>query len=310
MSAVRRVPRRLAYSLLTLIALGYAAATVFTPLAPQATTYGLTIDRIRELQLSLVLLIIAVWFTALWGSLRFKRYALSIYEGADGRALNSVTNGLLVLVTQLAVGGLLQASNKFLQHWASPATITIVTNYVGVVLSLIAFGLIYRGAWQLAKLVQLRGFRRNQFLGFVALALIGILYAWLLAYNPDRLHSLEPGKIVPYYLPDWLLLLTIVLPYIVVWGCGLMAVAGVRSYQRYAVGILYRKPLERLSMGLFTIIVSLILLQLITALGPSLVNLGLQAILGLLYGLILVYAAGHVLVALGARRLAKIEEVR
>lgn len=306
----RKIPAWLAYGLLTLVTAGYAAATILTPISPRANTYGLTIQQIRELQLTLVIPVILVWFTALWGSLRFKRYALSIYDGADGKALNSVANGLLVLVAQLALGSLLQAISRFLLHWASAATITIVTNYVAVALSLIAFSLIYRGAWQLAKLVQFRSFRRNQVLGFVILVIVGILYAWLLAYNPDRLRSLDPGKIVPYYLPDWLLLPTIVVPYIITWGFGFMASAAIRSYQRNAVGILYRKPLARLSAGLFIIILSLTLLQLITALGPSLVHLGLQAILGLLYGLILVYAAGHILVALGARQLSKIEEVR
>jgi hypothetical protein len=308
-TSARAMPEWLAYSLLGLATLGYAAATIFTPLTPRANTYGLTIAQIRGLQLSLVLPIIAVWFIALWGSLRFKRYALSIYQGADGRALNSIANGLLVLVAELATGSLLQACSRFLLHWASAATITITTNYIAVGLSLISFGLIYRGAWRLVKLVQFRGFRRNQLVALVLLAAIGILYGWLLAHNPDRLHSLDPGKIVPYYLPDWLLLLTIVLPYIMVWGFGLIAAVAIRSYQHYAVGILYRKPLARLSVGLAAIILSLILLQLITALGPSLVRLGLEPILALLYALILVYAVGHVLVALGARRLAKIEEV-
>ena len=308
--AARRVPGWLAYSLLALVSIGYATATLLTPLAPRADTYGLTTERIRELQLTLILPLIAVWFTALWGSLRFKKYALSIYEGADGRALNSIANGLLVLVAELALGGLLQSSTHWLTHWASVATITIITNYVAVILSLIAFGLIFRGAWQLAKLVQFRDYRRNQILALLVLVVVGVVYAWLLAHNPDRIHSLDPGKIVPYYLPDWLLLLTIVLPYIVIWGLGLVSASAIRTYQRHADGILYRQPLARLAVGLLTIIVSLILLQLLTALGPSLVNMGLQAILILVYGLILVYAAGHILVALGARRLAKIEEVR
>lgn len=308
--SARRLPGPLAYGLLALATAGYAAATVLTPLSPRANTYGLTIEQIRELQLTLIIPVILVWFTALWGSLRFKRYALSIYEGADGKALNGIANGLLVLVAQLALGSLLQASIHFLQHWFTVETITIATNYLAVALSLISFSLIYRGAWRLAKLVEFKSFRRNQLLGLLILIVLGILYAWLLAHNPDRLRSLDPGKIVSYYLPDWLLLLTIVIPYIITWGLGLMASAAIRSYQKNAVGILYRKPLARLSAGLFIIILSLTLLQLITALGPSLVDLGLQAILGLLYGLILVYAAGHILVALGARRLAKIEEVR
>lgn len=306
----RSIPGWLAYGLLGLAAIGYAVATVRTPIGPRAHTYDLTIEQIRMLQLSLVLPIIAVWFTALWGSLRFKAYAASIYEGADGRALNSIANGLLVLVAQLSIGGLLQSTSKYLLHWFTAATITITINYVAVVLSLIAFALMYRGAWQLAKLVNFKDYRRSKVSAFIILAIVGILYGWVLAHNPDRLRSLDPGNIVPYYLPDWLLLTTIVLPYILTWGFGLLAAGGIRSYQRNAVGILYRRPLRLLANGLATIIFSLILLQLITALGPSLVHLGLQSILGLLYGLILVYAAGHVMVALGARRLAKIEEVR
>ena len=306
----RRIPAWLAYGLLGILSAAYAACTLLSPIGNRINTYGLDHDHIRLIQVTLVLPIIGVWFIALWGSLRFKNYAVGISEGADGRALNTVANGLLTLVSSLAVNGVVQAVGKLMVPRFGLEATTIITNYVSLGLSLIAFVIICRGAWQLAALVGYRGVRRNQFWGFLVLAVMGVLYAWLLAHNPDRLTSANPDQITPYYLSDWLLLTTIVIPYLVLWNLGLTAVAAVRSYQCHAKGIIYRNALGRLAAGLFTIIMALLLIQLTDAIGPSLVRLGLSSILFLIYLLIFVYAFGHVLVALGARRLAKIEEVR
>jgi hypothetical protein len=303
----RTVPAGLAYGLLGLMALGYAVGTLLSPINNHVNSYGLNHFHIRLLELTLVVPLIMVWFIALWGSLRFKRYAMSIYEAADGRALNTVANGLLLLVSSLAINGVVQVMGKLIAEKVGLEATTIVANYVSVTLSLVAFAVICRGAWRLAALVEFQGVRRSQLYGLAVLVIMGALYAWLLAHNPDRLTSANPDQITPYYLPDWLLLSTIVLPYIVLWNLGLTAVVAVNSYRRYAKGIIYRNALSRLVAGLSTIILALVVLQLTNAIGPSLVHLGLSSILSLIYLLLFVYGVGHVLVALGARRLAKIE---
>lgn len=297
------------YTGLAFVSALYLGITILTPINPQAITFNLGATQLRLLQLTIVLPIIAIWFAALWGSLRFKRYAQSIIGRPDGRALNQVASGLLTLVSALAISTVVQSLSPDMLDWGHHKAWVIFSNYLSVVMSLTAFALIARGAWALAALVDYQKYRRYQWVAVVGLAALGVLYVWLLTANPYRTSSPNPARITPYYLSDWLILLTLVLPYLIIWYTGLMAGVCVWLYQAHAKGIIYRQSLSRLSIGLFAIIGTSILIQLITVVSASLNSLGLAGVLALLYLLILIYAIGHVLVALGARKLERIEEV-
>ena len=308
-SPVARVNTRLAYTALAVVSLGYIGLTLAAPISTATRTYSLSPWAVHSLQLSVALPIVAIWFTALWGSLRFKQYAEKIYSNADGRALNVVATGLLTLVASLAITSLIQAANPGMIAAGHAKPWTLLGEYSGVVLSVTAFGIIGRGALKLAQIVKLRGVRQGSLAALAALAVMGILYGWFMAKNPYRLSSPDPARYSSYYLPDWLIIATIMVPYLVVWYCGLLAVVYLRCYQKFSSGIIYRKALSRLAAGLFAVIMASLLIQLLNALSPSLAHVGLGNILFLLYGLVIIYAVGHVLVVIGARRLSKIEEV-
>ncbi|HUC87073.1 MAG TPA: hypothetical protein VMR75_01970 [Candidatus Saccharimonadales bacterium] len=305
-----RVYVGLAYGLLAVASLLYIGGTLYAPIATATHTYSLSPRAVHTLELTIVLPIIAVWFTALWGSLRFKRYAISIYESADGKALNTLANGLLTLVSGLVATSLLQSLNAHLIKLGYAKSWTIFSNYFGVVVALVAFAVILRGAYRLAHLVEFPSIERSRIIALALLAIMGVAYVWLLAMDPYRQTTPDPLQFTSYYLPDWLLLSTVVLPYLLVWYGGLMAVIYLRRYQNYSPGIIYHAALKRLSWGLMAVIVASVLIQLVVAIGPSLHHAGLGNILLLLYGLIIIYAIGHVLVAIGARKLAKIEQVQ
>jgi hypothetical protein len=305
-----RVSAGLAYALLAIASLAYMAATLYAPITTATRTYSLSPRALHTLQLTIALPLIVVWFTALWGSLRFKRYAISIYESADGRALNTLANGLLTLVSGLVATSLLQSVNGHMIELGHAKVWTIFSNYFAVVVALVAFMVILRGASQLAHLVKFDSIQRSRIIALVLLAIMGAAYVWLLAMDPYRLTTPDPAKLTSYYLPDWLLLSTVVLPYLLVWYGGLMAVIYLRRYQTYSAGIIYHAALNRLAWGLSAVIMASVLIQLVVAIGPSLAHIGLGSTLILLYILIVVYAIGHVLVAIGARKLAKIEQVQ
>jgi hypothetical protein len=299
---------KLPYGLLGLLSLLYVALTMLTPIDSHARTYGLRVASLHWLQLTILLPIIGVWFIALWGSLRFKLYALRIAASKDGQALNQVANGLLLLVASLVLTSLAQSFLAIFVRDHNPRADMIVTHYIALILPLAAFAVIALGAQRLSALIHHQGIMRSQLGVFVLVAVMGIIYAALLVVDPNRQSSPNPAQISSYYLSDWLIILTLVLPYLVQWYLGLMAAALVLNYQHYALGVIYRQALVKLAAGMAAIIGALVLIQLLTALGPGLSHLGLGAILALIYVLILVYALGHVLVALGARRLSRIEE--
>jgi hypothetical protein len=298
----------LAYWILGLASVVYTAITLLEPITRTERTYTLSPWAVHSLELTIVLPLIAVWFIALWGSLRFRAYALSIQESADGRALKTLATGLVVLVSGLVLTSLLQSLNGRMAVWGHAKVWAIFSEYTAIVVALVALGLIVRGAWQLARLVQFRRLPLVQVVAVLVLAVIGIAYVLLLVHDPYRTATPNPALHSSYYLPDWLLLLSVVVPYLVVWYCGLLAVGCLRLYQAYSSGIIYRHALSRLSSGLLAVITASILIQILGAVSPSLVHLGLKDLLLVVYLLVIVYAVGHVVVAIGARSLAKIEE--
>ncbi len=298
----------LAYWLLGAASLIYVAVTLWEPITQAERTYTLSPWAVHSLQLTIVLPLVAVWFVAMWGSLRFRAYALSIQASADGRALKTLANGLVTLVSGLVLTSVLQSFNGRMALWGHAKIWAIFSEYVALLVALVALGLIVRGAWQLAGLVRFRRLALVQAVALLALAVIGITYAVLLIHDPYRSATPSPTLHSSYYLSDWLLVPTIVVPYLVVWYCGLLAVGCLRIYQSYSSGIIYRHALSRLSSGLFAVIMASVFIQVLDAVSPSLVHLGVKDLLLLIYVLIIVYAIGHIVVALGARSLAKIEE--
>jgi len=298
----------LAFWLLGLASAVYLAITIGEPITRTEHTYTLSPWAVHSLELTIVLPLIVVWFIALWGSLRFRAYALSIRESVDGQALLMVATGLVVLVSGLVLTSLLQSLNGRMAIWGHAKVWAIFSEYAAIMVALVALGLIVRGAWRLAALVQFRRLHLVQAIAMLVLTLIGVAYVLLLVHDPYRTATPDPTLHSSYYLPDWLLMLTVVGPYLVVWYCGLMAVGCLRLYQGYSSGVIYRHALSRLSSGLLAVIVASILIQILDAVSPALVHLGLKDLLLLVYLLVVNYAVGHIVVAIGARSLAKIEE--
>ncbi len=299
---------RIGYCALGVLSLLYILIMLSAPIDVAAQRYNLSTLQIRSLQLSVTLPIIGIWFVALWGSLRFKRYAASIAMSKDGQALMTVANGLLLLVGGLSISAVATSYRSLLNGTAWFSSAVIVANYLNVILVLLAFAVIYRGTRKLGALVDFRGMRSGRLAAAAALLVMGGIYAWLLAMNPYRQASPDITKITPYYISDWLILVTLVVPYLVIWYLGIMSVVFSLIYQKYTPGIVYRQSLWRLSLGLLAVVLSSVIIQLIGAVGPSLAHLGIASILIILYMLILVYAVGHLLVANGARKLSQLEE--
>jgi hypothetical protein len=107
----------------------------------------------------------------------------------------------------------------------------------------------------------------------------------------------------------WLLVLTIIIPYLYAWFIGLLAAFEITVVARQAKGILYRQALRLLAGGVSVVIAGLITIQYVRSVFPSGGKLSLGLVLLLIYLVYLIVAAGFVLITLGANRLKKIEEI-
>ncbi len=300
--------RRTAYVVLGTLSFVYIAVTLAQPVSQATSQYGISEMAVRLLQLTIVGPVTAIWFLALYGSLGFKAYAASISDSRDGNALNYVANGLIILIATLVASTTLQAFMPWMRQDGLQAGWTVMANYVGAFGHLLAFASIYHGSNGLAKLVAYKSVQKGKLIGTLVLVPLVGLYAYTMFHNPARNSAPVGENVSSYFLSDPMLLLTIVLPFSITWFIGMLAIVNINAYYRHSEGIIYRKSLAYLTKGLIAVVASSLVIQMISAMGPALASWGLSQVILLLYILIVIYSAGHVLVLKGARRLARIEE--
>jgi hypothetical protein len=136
---------------------------------------------------------------------------------------------------------------------------------------------------------------------------VGVLYCYLIF---RQLGSISFGSTAdPYYLPLWLMVTTVTIPYLYAWFIGLLAAYEISAYSRHIRGLLYKQSLWLLAIGLVVVIGSSVTLQYINSVGPRAGYLLLNYHLLFLSCCRIIGSCGYALIALGAIRLKKIEEV-
>lgn len=282
------------------------AGVVLLPVPPKATLtkYHLSVSMMRELDVTFIVLAAAIWFAAFYGYHMLHRYSQAIKRNKDGRQITKLTRGLLILAVGSPLSSIIASFLTFIsQHNPSFAPgATIISNYVSVIVPLLAFLYISVGARGLSDLSRSRPRLRS--LNFAALGVIilGVVFCYLIAHAHTDIRT-------AYHLPYGLVMLTLAIPYMYIWFLGLFAIADLQAYSRKVAGIVYRRSWSLLATGLGSLISVSIIIQYLTTLSSWLQGLSLAWVLVLLYVLLLLYAAAFILVALGAKKLMRIEEV-
>jgi hypothetical protein len=296
--------------LFAVLAFLYTFLTLITPSdAAVLLKYGLTETEAKLLTLTLILPYVAIWATAFYGYAHLKDYADTIRDSVDGASLHKIAQGLKYIALSLPLMAVLSALSTFISHkWPETTAATVIlTNYVDVALSLLAFNLIYRGAAGLMRLVK----KNSAYNGLVFTLLYGALMAgfvYITLSNPSRQFPGAAGNRAAYYMTDALLIITVIIPYIVAWWWGLRAAYFINVFKRQTNGRIYQQALAQLSAGLACVIIARIVMRLIISTSAFFDNLTLRLILLILYLLLFIISVGFILIALGAKRLKKIEE--
>jgi hypothetical protein len=271
-------------------------------------TYDLTTLKYRLLIMSIVLPYIAIWFAAFYGYAKLREYADAVKSTREGSAFLTISKGALWLalslpVTSITSGVLTKLADR---HPGFLASSEVISHYIAVVFAVIAFSYLSKGARLLMDTIKSK---RPPFIviriltfGFMVL---GASYCYVTFTN-----IVDGQNGAPYYLPPWILLLTLVVPYLFAWGQGLLATAELNTYKNAVAGLLYKKALRYISWGFLGAIFSSIVIQYITSvLGTKTNNLSLRVLLITLYLVLFVYAVAFVSIALGAKKLKRIEEI-
>lgn len=271
--------------------------------------YGITEQQAKLLSLTIMIPLVAIWVTAFNGYIRFKDYAISIKKGDDGPAFNLLATGTKILAYGLPINSL----SGLLANYLSVQNVTffekngtIITNYIAIIIALLAFIYINQGARTLLNITKKIPPMPESTV--VAFLILSISYCYAVFGRGISLPSATTNASV-YTLPTLVVALSVVLPYLYTWYKGLIAAYCLRFYEHNVSGILYKRGLRHLSLGIAVVILSQVLLQFTIALANNLADLKLKSLLIVIYLLLLIIGIGYALIARGANKLRRIEEV-
>lgn len=270
--------------------------------------YHVTQMQVRLWSVALLVPIVAIWFGAFYGYSKFKNYADTIEDSADGQALQKLSKGLMVLAFSLPtlalVGAIFSHISVSAPEYLGPAV--IVRQILNIGFPLLAFVIIGDAAGDLVS--QLRRRKRSQQnnkpIIFTVIAASSIFTGFIVALADE---SARPTNIYSY--PIWFVVFAAVIPYLYMWYRGLAAAYNLNFYSKNVHGLIYKQAFNYLSAGLCAVIVVAIAPQMLTVLTPQLESLQFTSLVFFIYVLVAVYAVGYGLIAVGAKRLKRIEEV-
>jgi len=254
----------------------------------------------------LAIILVLIWLVSLYGSLRVKAYARVIDGSKDGKGMNLIGNGLLTQTISLPIISNLSyiLNHAAKNHPGLQPTATIIINYISLGLMAAAFILVFAGGQKLFKLVPSRTRQLPRIVWQGVFILASSLYTYLVIIQPIH-HPLDRRA---YFLPDWLLVLTIAAPYIFFWYLGVNGAYNMYLFSRNIKGSIYKDALSFLASGVALVVLASVITRIITSLSSRITSLKITPILLIVYGLLAVIAAGYILIAIGAKKLRKIEE--
>lgn len=292
---------------LSLIALSYAL-TFGLPVSPATLQkYGVSVVQARLLNLTILIPLTFIYLVALYGFLRVYDYSQKVLDTKEGPYFRRIAQGLMVLAFSLPVSSVISSARAYIVY-AYPhflSDITIARSYINTLLIFVAMYLIALGAEGLYNTLKKKTtFRIRTMYGILPLVAFASIYTWIVASRGLANPSGEP-----YYLPGWLVITTIVIPQLFSWCFGAWAAYNLYRYQTMVKGMVYRRALNGIAKGVAAIVIVAALLQFLTPLQTALNRLDLGPLLIITYVILASYIIGFGLVARGARKLKRIEEV-
>lgn len=296
--------------ILAALIIAYAAVILLLPAHANITNrFNLSTLQLNLLKLTVIIPIALIWSAAFYGSVLLSTYAQTIGAAKEGMAYKKMALGLQIL----AIGSpLISISSNLLRFWSTKnpdalASSHILTHYLQLAVAAASFYYIYRGSHMLKRLTkQDPGPLVHIVIGSSLAVLTGIFC--FITLNRAGANVMVASGASVYYLPEWLIVASIIIPYAYVWHWGAKAAAYVHFYRLKVAGLIYRNAFNLLASGIGIVVLSSILTQYFTALGAT-TSLPLQSLLVVVYVLLSIMATGYILIATGSKRLKKIEEV-
>jgi hypothetical protein len=252
---------------------------------------------------------IAVWFVAFWGYGKLYEYSQAIIKSKEGPHFNRMAIGSSWLAWSLPIVMICSFTLTHLSNkWPTfHNTAIIISNYVSLIVPLVALAIISSASSGLIGKARLNLSPKSVRYIMLLFLAVGVAYCFLIFRSLDLTSIASANN--PYYLPVWLLILTVIIPYLYAWFIGLLAAYEITQFTINIKGLLYKRALQFLAIGLVVIIVSAIAIQYTSSVFPRTGVLVINERLFLNLALHILSGAGFIIMAIGANRLKKIEEV-
>ncbi|HVE80954.1 MAG TPA: hypothetical protein VNA68_02325 [Candidatus Dormibacteraeota bacterium] len=300
------------YVLAVFAAIVYLGFVWQTPIATTSEELRIYTTKIKFVRFVLSFGYIISWFAAAYAVMHLARYCKLIHKSPESRGFSQLLSGLLVITLGMLAWPPMTAVRALFT--SNPDLIQVLTyffNYLMIIPPLVGFYLIYRGTSKILEAVKVENrFRIQSVWWFLALALFAVLYLWLLFINPQRNVSPAPGVPATFYLPDPLIIATIVLPAFTSWILGILAIVKINNFKDQAPGLIYKSALPAFSGGLAAVIIGSAALQAVVSVGTNkLFQLGAVPLVLTIYTFAGMLALGFMLLAKATKRLSRIEEI-
>ncbi len=302
-------PKRL-YQIMAALTACYVVATLlFVPSQPTLDMLGISRHRAYVIIVVFDVLMMVLWSTAVYGLVQLVTYGRSIRHTKDGEGIKYLAWGLGLIAFRMPITSILSAifGNMFITHPSLTSSAVILNNYLSVSVAVVGFSLIGFGSEKLIAITKKQP-RTHVTIGLQIMA-IGLitLYAFL-AIGRGGYQTTSGNMRANFYLPSWLIVSTIIVPYAYAWYRALSATYNLRSYSTSVKGVVYKQALQWMARGIGMVVVNSVILQLIGARGGQLNKLRIAPLLFLGVFLICSISAGYGMIAIGAKKLKRIEE--
>jgi hypothetical protein len=300
------------------IFVGFAALSIIyllevlliPPDAAALTKFRLSVAEIKLLGLTIALPIIIIWLIGAYVYTKFSSYVQAIEKDRDGRAFSQIKLGLFALFLWLPItsitSNITTYSYRMHPSWTIP--LVIMNNYLNLLIVLVGFGFVYNGSRGLTRLRETKRPSLWKHAILVPLIVVGGLFIFLSLNNAVRQYPSADVPVAAYYLPDWLLVATIIIPYLLVFYYGFFSVVELYIFRTKVRGVIYKNALDNFAKGLLCIVTSVIFIRYLSALTTVFNSAALKIVLLVIYCLLVVLLLGYILLAKSVKKLEAIEK--
>lgn len=271
--------------------------------------YNLSEVEYRVVTAAIALPTIAVWFAAFWGYSKLREYSQAISKSKEGPHFRRLGTGCAWLAWSLPLSTISAfVLNGMADKWPNfhPSAI-VLSNYIALIVPFIAFIIISMAARDMVGKSRLNLDLSSARLTMVLFFGGGLAYCFLIFRSLDLTSLASTHN--SYFIPVWLMIVSVIIPYLYAWFLGLLAAYEIMSFSVNVHGLLYRRALLYLVTGLVAVILSSIALQYVSSVVPRTGDLVFNYRLLLTLAIRIVSGIGFFVMAVGASRLKKIEEV-